>query len=47
MDCKQIYKIMQSLFRGIKNANVLWKHTFLYRFRMEEKNALNNVVALW
>lgn len=45
MYCKQIYKIMQSPFRDIENANVLWKLPYLYGFRMEEKNALNNVVA--
>lgn len=36
---------MQSPFRDIENANVLWKLPYLYGFRMEEKNALNNVVA--
>lgn len=40
MDCKQIHKIMHSLFRGIKNANVLWKHKLLHGFGMEGENAL-------
>lgn len=45
MDCKQIHKIMHSLFRGIKNANVLWKHRLVHGFGMEK--ALKCVAAFW